>query len=1227
MRLPARTLLVLVLCLAALVGASAQASYFSSFFSGKGAGSGEDWEDGEDALADATRQEKEDASVDAKLRALMADAASFGADADGIRDADFEAEEDAFLEDALVDEDGGVELPVAPPAPPPLEIPREASSDDARVEESRVEDAVGSQEAREAKEDDEADADDDAAVFARMAALEAELLGLASEDDIEEEWLPAGGDGEEAPRVRAPRTLLTPRDDQDQERGTRNVRNEDALLNANKNANAMSRRALLTSSVSGDNTRWVAFEDLPARLGDSRSGPEARVARDHGEAHVTRAGGYWQAARFNRVERPSKRRLPKNFGAGAGEGTLEGPRGGINQHDRVGINKASGWPNVLNAGKVSTERYPGVPTRDISQSLQPFVTRVTSYSPDARGASFAYRPKARLSKLWCLTGADSRSCADTSVHTTAPHDFKTGDAIFFETVYGADKQTLLDDSLEFVVNAVSDDALSFTTTPAIDSSSAPLAVDVTYATASRKKKKTRANPDPPYAPRDYAYEGGDQVYFFVTFSEPVVVTGAPTLTLNTGDHFEPGASDGIARFVGGGFGEKKTFWKNDERSPLRSSLSTGGALDPLHVHDGGCTVGNPHNDGAGDSDCVLYSSDGQTCDCAQYSGITRSGDAQLRTRRVHPFKRGDVVEVRGVVGSDASLINKRHAVGTVSGTGTTGNDLLTFEPPLNLTNRAFDASKAVVSRVNGGDSCRAESAGEMLGFGERAHGAGFCVFGSEADAFDEERREQFMDNTLAFALRVNTTEGWVNYENYDQAGSVDGGVSGSGANEPTPHLARRLEYANANALVVNGAAGVSIKRACVDAFAVTQVECGERVVVTVRGKHRLLPGDYVRLEGVGDAAADGVSASFLSAWNAEHKVHALPADAGIARDRVDWNTIWDASPYWGDDVSKFQIALNATAGRGICDARGGADGASPPSVDQRTSVARRTRDANALYSSARDSLRRCVFADADVSLPRPGDALLGVAPYAGSLSFNKDITIGRPFVVNVTARAVAGSVFGHNGGGGVPPNERLTATRNVFGPDVLRIVVSFSEPVVGSCGTDDDEWATIEQSPGLRLVGCRSVRLKLKTSPDDALVGSANYASTTGAEGEEIFPTGFMARFDDAVDMDNQIVFLYLPRRGDNCTGETIGLQYFDEFALEVGCAVAGAGGACDSRSHIRRRSDNVLASTRLPPTRRDAGRCVHGPDSNGVAQCASATADHARSLLGTTPVLVDAVF
>ena len=1197
MRLPARTLLVLVLCLAALVGASAQASYFSSFFRREDDGSGEDWEDWEDTLADAARLEEE-APLDAKLRALMADAASFGADADGIRDADFEAADDAFLEEALVDEDGGVELPAVPPDIPGREIPRENEVDE-RVEAAGLEDA----------------ADDDADVLARMAALEAELLGFEFEDDVEEEWLPAGGDGEEAPRVRAPRTLLTPRGESAE---------SDAFDESEGSVKKPRRRSLLTSSVSGDNTRWVAFEDMPARLGDPRSGPEARVARDHGEAHVTRAGGYWQAARFNRVERPSRSRLPANFGAGAGEGTLSGPKGGINQHDRVGINKASGWPGALNAGKTSSERYPGVPTRDITSGLQPVVVSVTSYSPNTRGSSFAYRGAARLSKLWCATGADSRSCADASVFTTAPHDFKTGDAIFFETVYGVDKDVLLDP--EYVVNAVADDRMSFTTTPAIDTSSAPLDADVTYATAARRAKRTRAAPDPPFAPRDYAYEGGDQVYFFVRFSEAVVVTGAPTLTLRTGDHFEPGAADGVARFVGGGFGEKKTFWKNDERSPLKSD-ARGLGTDFLNVHDGGCTLRNAHGDGASDSDCVLYSSDGQTCDCAQYSGITRSADAQLRTRRVHPYARGDVVEVRGVVGPDAPLINKRHAVGTVSGTGSSGNNLLTFEPPLNLIGRAFDASRATVARVNAGQECRAESA-DAHGAGQRTHGAGFCVFGSEADAFDEDRREQFMDNVLAFALRVNTSEGTVALTTeYDQTGPAVDGDPGSAANPPTPHLAFDLEYAGADALGVDADSGVSIRRACVDVFQVTQLECGERAVVTVHGKHRLLPGDAVRLEGVGDAAADGLSAAALAAWNREHRVHALPADAGIARDRLDWNAIWDASPYWGDDVSKFQIDLNATAGRGICDARGGADGASPPSVDRGTARARKTRDVNALTSSARDSGRRCVFADADATLPKPGDALVGVPPYAQSLMYNRDITVGRPFVVNVTARAVAGSVFGYNGGGGIPPNERATATRNARGPDVLEIAVAFSEPVIASCGEDDDEWATVEQSPGVRIVACRSVRLRLKTSPDDALAGSANLDSTTGTEGEAVFPTGFMAPRDARADKPNEVVFQYLPRRGDNCTRGTLGLQYVDEFALEVGCAVYGAGGACDSRSHIRRRKDNVLASTRLPPTRRDAGRCVHGPDSNGVAQCASTTADHKRSLLATTRVLVDAVF
>ena len=110
----------------------------------------------------------------------------------------------------------------------------------------------------------------------------------------------------------------------------------------------------------------------------------------------------------------------------------------------MGIDKASGWPGALHAGKTSSERYPGVPTRDVTSTLQPVVTSVTSYSPNTRARLPSRTAAARLSKLWCATGADSRSCADTSVYTAAPHDFKPGDAIVFETVYGADRDVLLD---------------------------------------------------------------------------------------------------------------------------------------------------------------------------------------------------------------------------------------------------------------------------------------------------------------------------------------------------------------------------------------------------------------------------------------------------------------------------------------------------------------------------------------------------------------------------------------------------------------------------------------------------------------------------------------------------------------------------------------------------------------------------------------------------------------
>jgi hypothetical protein len=50
-------------------------------------------------------------------------------------------------------------------------------------------------------------------------------------------------------------------------------------------------RRLLAMSVSGDNTRWVGWEDMPQRLQEQRSGPEVQVARGSGYTHVTRPGG------------------------------------------------------------------------------------------------------------------------------------------------------------------------------------------------------------------------------------------------------------------------------------------------------------------------------------------------------------------------------------------------------------------------------------------------------------------------------------------------------------------------------------------------------------------------------------------------------------------------------------------------------------------------------------------------------------------------------------------------------------------------------------------------------------------------------------------------------------------------------------------------------------------------------------------------------------------------
>ena len=196
-------------------------------------------------------------------------------------------------------------------------------------------------------------------------------------------------------------------------------------------------------------------------------------------------------------------------------------------------------------------------------------------------------------------------------------------------------------------------------------------------------------------------------------SEPVVVAGSPTLRLNTGAHFEKGAEHAVATFLGGGYGEKKTFWKNNERNPMKNPMEANNWYEDLyHVrYDGGCTEELRRR--AAPRDCVTLSDNG-VCDCAHYSGVTKTtASAELRTRRTHTFQPGDLVIVQGVTGPDASLLNKQHTVGAVraSGSGAVsrtdagvsrgdGNDIITFYPPLDLRGRSFDASQAVVGRAN-----------------------------------------------------------------------------------------------------------------------------------------------------------------------------------------------------------------------------------------------------------------------------------------------------------------------------------------------------------------------------------------------------------------------------------------------------------------------------------------------------------------------------------------------
>jgi hypothetical protein len=321
MRVAPRTRLVLVLCLAGLAGARAQASFFSGFFTPKDPAGDVpiEVEVPEEVPEDALATTHEEHASGAKMRALIAEATRFGMDLGDDLGVDERVEDEAYgaiSEDAtserffsevageirdaeFVDEveEETVEETIKPQAVETQFTETEIVDSNPQTVPDVPGDITGDEDAETDAKTDE----DDASVFARMAAVEARLLELTNfefpEDDIEDEWVDSFGDGfSGAPFVRAPRTLLTKRDAAAAEELITSEKFGDADTEKTEN-----RRKLLVSSVSGDNTKWVGFQDMPTRLGDSRSGPETRVGRDHGEALVTRAGGYWYVPRVSQI--------------------------------------------------------------------------------------------------------------------------------------------------------------------------------------------------------------------------------------------------------------------------------------------------------------------------------------------------------------------------------------------------------------------------------------------------------------------------------------------------------------------------------------------------------------------------------------------------------------------------------------------------------------------------------------------------------------------------------------------------------------------------------------------------------------------------------------------------------------------------------------------------------------------------------------------------------------
>ena len=822
----------------------------------------------------------------------------------------------------------------------------------------------------------------------------------------------------------------------------------------------------------------------------------------------------------------------------------------------------------------------------------------------------AYRSAYELSHLSCAD--NSARCLSSMVHTSDKHSLKTGDTLYFSGVLGADA-ALLNCGVRaheadavgskgpcekaFVVAVAGD--YNFTTTPPIDTLTNTPVLDVSSATVYKQATYTAANPNPAAGEHDWSYEDGDKIYIFVSFSEPVVVRGQPRLKLHTGGHHEAGSQDAYATFIGGGYGEKKAFWKNNEPSPVKRLKEFNSYFqDSYTLNSNGCRLKT-----------------GATTSCAAYSGISKTVNAKVTLSTQHTLQPGDLVILEGVTGVDAISLNKQHTVGQVActqdATGATCSafNTFTFQPAIDMTGTNFDASLARVGRVNLGHRCRARAGADGAAWGPDScvfstlasyqlgdalgsqtginHSAKAAKFGDRADAsgtmptlrrevqFEEHRVEQSMDHTLAFEYTVSSGQQYTFVQNFPYhrfSGEQD-------------HLTASLDYKDVNSLELMGG---TVKRACPHVFQIKNVTLPVTNPVTfeVYGKHDLVQGDRVSIEGLGGADARHFEGVFT--------VQAIKASHGTSKNRVNWRDRWNASPPSGASFSFFQVDLTLDTSKNWI-----------VQAPVATAIARKkTFTANDNY--------RCPFLDANTKLPAPGDKFRFPEKRSGyfqSLSHNKRLVVGRPYVTHVTAD-VPNGVYGYNSG----VNGRNTV------PDVIDVKVHYSEPVVASCGADNCDcgsvgcpctvedlddfgrsskgWTAPEQYPGLKFRVCTDIKLLLRTKSNStevySQVGHPNYNSTSGEPGQELFPTAFL--HENGYDPGHVLSFRYVPRRLD----QTDHLQYIDTNALEV-----------HAYSSIRRKVDNKKAGVKLPPTRFDG--------VNGVT--------HPRSLAGMTRIEINAVF